>query len=69
MLALFMLPVSPLVHILLLVSVQVHSDCEDRVFRSQRVREREVEEERPWWEAEGVQENINETQLMRAKTE
>lgn len=29
----------------------------------------EVQEERPWWEAEGIQENINETQLMRAKAE
>lgn len=31
--------------------------------------EREVQEERPWWEAEGIQENINETQLMRTKAE
>lgn len=28
-----------------------------------------MQEERPWWEAEGIQENINETQLMRTKAE
>lgn len=28
-----------------------------------------MQEKRPWWEAEGIQENINETQLMRTKAE